>query len=138
MREIESLFETYKNAVFQKDVEAYASIYDRQVLIFDMWEDWSSEGLPAWRQMAQDWFSNLGTDRVVVTFEDIRIQHYGELASATAFIKFAAISEKDEELRYLQNRLTWVLQKKENTWKIIHQHTSGPAEFETKKLILKK
>jgi len=138
MDEIESLFETYKNAVFQKDVDAYIAIYDEQVLIFDMWEDWSSEGFAAWKQMTQDWFSNLGSDRVVVTFEDIRIQQHGESASATAFIKFAAISENGEELRYLQNRLTWVLQKKENTWKIVHQHTSGPAAFETGKVLLKK
>ena len=136
MNEIESLFETYKKAVFQKDVEAYASIFDAGVLIFDMWAEWSSEGLVTWREAAKGWFASLGTDRDLVTFDNIQIHQSGELAAATAFVKFAAIAENGEELRYLQNRLTWVLQKKENAWKVIHQHTSGPVDFGTMKVIL--
>jgi len=138
MKEIESLFEIYKNAVFQKDVEAYASIFDEKVRIFDMWVEWSSEGLAVWREMAKDWFGSLGSERVVVTFDDIQIQADGELGAATAFVKFAAITEKGEELRYLQNRLTWIAQKKDRGWKIIHQHTSSPIDFETMKVILKR
>ena len=138
MKEIESLFETYKNAVFQKDVAAYASIFDEEVRIFDMWMDWSSDGLAVWRGIAKEWFGSRGSERVVVAFEGIRIQAGGELAAATAFVRFAAISEQGEELRYLENRLTWVVQKKEKGWKITHQHTSGPIDFETMKVILKR
>jgi uncharacterized protein (TIGR02246 family) len=138
MKEIELLFETYKNAVFQKDVEAFVSIFDGQVRIFDVWTKWSSDGLTAWRGMAKGWFASLGTDRIVVTFSDILIQGTGELAAATAFVKFAAISENGEELRYLENRLTWVAQKKDSGWKIIHEHTSSPIDFETMKVIFKR
>jgi len=138
MKEIELLFETYKNAVFQKDVAAYASIFDDEVRIFDMWIDWSSDGLAAWREMAKEWFGSLGSERVVVAFEEIRIQAGAELAAATAFVRFAAISEQGEELRHLENRLTWVVCKKEQGWKITHQHTSGPIDFETMKVILKR
>jgi ketosteroid isomerase-like protein len=138
MKEIESLFETYKNAVFQKDAEAYASIFDEEVRIFDMWMDWSSDGLAIWREIAKEWFGSLGSERVVVAFEGIRIQAGAELAAATGFVRFAAISEQGEELRYLENRLTWVVQKKEKGWKITHQHTSGPIDFETMKVILKR
>jgi uncharacterized protein (TIGR02246 family) len=137
MTEIESLFETYKNAVFQKDAEAFASIFDENVRIFDLWK-WTYDGLVAWRAMAKDWFGSLGTDRVVVTFDEIQIQAAGEMASASAFIKFAAISEKGEELRSLQNRITWVARKKEGVWKIIHEHTSGPVDGETMKVMLKR
>jgi len=136
MKEIESLFETYKNAVFQKDVAAYASIFDEEVRIFDMWVDWASDGLAVWRDMAKDWFGSLGAERVVVGFEGVQIQAGAELAAATAFVRFAAISEQGQELRYLQNRLTWVAKKKEGAWKIIHQHTSSPVDFETMKVIL--
>ena len=138
MKEIESLFETYKNAVFQKDAEAYASIFDDEVRIFDMWMDWSSDGLTVWRDMAKDWFGSLGAERVVVAFDEIRIQAGADMAAATAFARFAAISEQGEELRYLENRLTWVVQKKEKGWKITHQHTSGPIDFGTMKVILKR
>jgi uncharacterized protein (TIGR02246 family) len=138
MKTLESLFETYKTAVFQKDVEAFASIFDEKVRVFDMWQRWSYDGLVAWREMAKNWFSNLGENKDVITFDDIQIQSTGEMALASAFVRFTAISEKGEELRYLENRLTWIAQKKDNQWKIIHQHTSGPIDFETMKVILKR
>jgi len=138
MTGIESLLEIYKNAVFQKDVEAYTSIFDEKVRVFDMWEKWSCDGLDGWREMAKGWFASLGTDRDVVTFDNIQIQATDELATATAFVRFTAVSEKGEELRYLENRLTWVARKKDGTWKVIHQHTSGPVDFETMKVILKR
>lgn len=138
MKEIESLFETYKNAIFQKDVDAYASVFDEGVRVFDMWQQWSYEGLAVWRKMANEWFSSLGTDRDVVSFDDIQINATGEMAVTSAIVTFTAVSEKGETLRYLQNRLTWVVQKKERGWKIIHQHTSGPVDFNTMKVILKR
>jgi uncharacterized protein (TIGR02246 family) len=138
MKTLESLFETYKTAVFQKDVEAFASIFDEKVRVFDMWQRWSYDGLVAWREIAKNWFSNLGENKDVITFDDIQIQSTGEMALASAFVRFTAISEKGEELRYLENRLTWIAQKKDNQWKIIHQHTSGPIDFETMKVILKR
>jgi uncharacterized protein (TIGR02246 family) len=138
MTEIESLFETYKNAVFQKELEAFSSIFDEQVRVFDMWQQWSYEGLAAWREMAKGWFSSLGSDRDVVTFDDMKIEAAGEMALATAIVRFTATSEKGEALRYLEDRLTWVARKKEGTWKIIHQHNSGPIDFETMKVILRR
>ena len=138
MKEVEALFETYKNAVFQKDVEAFAALFDEKVRVFDMWVLWTYDGLTAWREMAKEWFGSLGADQVVVTFDDIQIEAAGDLATATAFVRFAAISEKGEALRYLENRLTWVARKKGGSWVIIHQHTSSPIDFETMKVILKR
>jgi ketosteroid isomerase-like protein len=138
MSEIESLPEIYTKAVFTKDIESYVSIYDDKVRVFDMWEAWSCDGLEAWQNMAEGWFNSLGPDKDLVEFADIQIETSGELATVTAFVKFTAVSEKGEELRYLQNRLTWIVRKKDGAWKIIHQHTSGPINFETMKVILKK
>lgn len=136
--EVSVLFETYKNAVFNKDLEAFASIFDEKVLIFDMWGPWTYDGLVPWREMAKGWFASLGTDRDVVDFDEIQIHTSGELATATAIVKFTATSAKGEELRFLQNRLTWIARKKGDGWKVIHQHTSGPVDFETMKVILKR
>jgi uncharacterized protein (TIGR02246 family) len=136
--EPESLFQTYKTAVLQKDLEAFASIYDENVFVFDTWQQWSYDGLAAWREMAKGWFASLGSDSDVVTFEGIKIQETGNLAMLTAIVKFTAVSEKNEELRYLQNRLTWVAKKNDELWKIIHQHSSSPVDFETMQVILTK
>jgi len=138
MTELASLFETYKTAVFQKDVEAFTSIYDENVLVFDMWMQWTYEGLPAWTAMAKEWFASLGTNCDAVHFDDIHVQAAGDLATATATVKFTAVSDTGKELRFLQNRLTWIAQKKGNAWKIIHQHTSTPIDVETMKAVLHK
>ena len=138
MTELASLYQIYRNAIFRKDVDAFASIFDEKIRVFDMWEQWSYEGLDAWREMAKGWFESLGTDRDVVSFDDVQIEASDELATLTAFVKFTAISETGEELRWLQNRLTWVARKKEGGWKIIHQHSSGPIDLKTLKVVLKR
>jgi uncharacterized protein (TIGR02246 family) len=135
MTEVVSLYQTYRNAIFKKDVDAFVAIFDEKIRVFDMWEQWSYEGLDAWRAMVKGWFESLGTNRDVVSFDDVQIEASGEIATLTAIAKFTAISEKGEELRYLQNRLTWVARKKEGVWKIIHQHTSGPIDFKTMNVI---
>ena len=134
--EPESLIQIYKTAVLEKDIEAYASIFDEEVYVFDTWQQWNYNGLSSWKEMAKAWFTSLGTDHDSVTFEDVQIQNSGELALITAIMKFTAVSEEGEELRFLQNRLTWVARKKEGVWKIIHQHRSSPVDFETMQVIL--
>ncbi len=134
----EDLIQVYKTAVLKKDLELYASIFDKEVYVFDTWQQWNYDGLPAWLQMAKAWFSSLGTDHDSVSFDDIKIEKTGDFALITAIMKFTAISEKGEELRFLQNRLTWVARKKEEGWKIIHHHTSSPVDFETMQVMLTK
>lgn len=136
MNEIEDLLSTYKVAVFEKDVEAYASIFDEHVRVFDMWGKWSCDRLEDWRQMAKDWFAALGTDKDRVDFESVNIEVGELLAMVTAFVRFTAVSDEGQELRYLQNRLTWVIRKHNNVWKIIHQHTSCPIDLSTMKVML--
>ena len=137
MAGISALFESYKDAVYRKDAEGLLSLFDEDVRVFDMWA-WRYDGLPAWRDMVTGWFSSLGTTRDVVTFDDIRIHESGEMGIASAFVRFAATDESGNELRFLQNRLTWAVRKKAGAWKIIHEHTSGPVDGETLKVRLQR
>jgi ketosteroid isomerase-like protein len=137
MKGLESLPETYKNAVFQKDVEMFVSIFDEEVRIFDMWE-WVYNGVTPWREMVKTWFGSLGTERVVVTFDEVQTRSENGMGVVSAFARFAAISETGEELRFLQNRLTWVVQNKGGVWKVIHEHTSGPVDGATMKVLLQR
>ncbi len=36
----------------------------------------------------------------------------------------------------MNNRLTWALHRTPDGWKIVHEHTSAPAAFETGKVEL--
>jgi len=53
-----------------------------------------------------------------------------------AFVTFKGLSAEGTELRAMNNRLTWALERPpDNGWKIVHEHNSGPADyFETGKV----
>ncbi|MET0226732.1 MAG: nuclear transport factor 2 family protein [Dokdonella sp.] len=128
----------YQAAVHAKDIDAFAALYDADVRVFDMWGAWSCEGIAAWRAMAADWFGSLGTDAVVVGVDDARVQVEQNLASAQAFLTFTGVSASGETLRTMDNRLTWVLQRRGDAWKVVHEHTSAPMDFATSKLMQKR
>lgn len=128
----------YKKSVYEKNIEDFVALYDQDIFVFDMWGQWSHQGMAAWRKMAEEWFSSLGVEKVVVDFEDVKIKTSGHLAYASAFAKFAAVGSHGEILRYLQNRITCVFELKNGQWKIIHEHTSGPINHETLKVSLKR
>lgn len=148
MNEMEILLTTYTNAVFEKDTETFLSLFDEDVRIFDMWGSWSYNGLAAWREMVTGWFSSLGADRDRVTFEEVEFFFSGDLATVTAFARFAAVSSRGEELRFLYNRITLIVRRDgagsefragldpgAGGWKIIHQHTSAPIDGALKAIL---
>lgn len=133
--ELKNLFKTYSDAVLKKDAALFSSIFDDNVYVFDLWQ-WTFEGLPAWRQMAEGWFEWLGTENCLVEFSEIQALESGDLGCANAIVKYTAITQSGKELRSMQNRITWVAVRQKGTWKIIHQHTSGPAARDTLKVSL--
>lgn len=134
----ENLLGEYANAVENKDLDAYSSLYDDNLRAFDMWQEWSHEGISTWRETAKGWFASLNTDKDVVTFSDTRLSESADMALITTIARFTAVSNTGEELRFLENRLTWVAQKKNGEWKIIHQHTSSPIDFDTMQVELQR
>lgn len=131
------VLDAYKAAVKAKDVEAFVSLYDQDVIIFDTWSEWSYQGVEAWRQMVVDWFGSLGSELVIVEANDVQLNAENNLATIHAFFSFKAVSTEGKELRSMQNRSTWVLQNKNGNWKISHEHSSLPVDFETFKGIFK-
>ncbi|WP_345454304.1 SgcJ/EcaC family oxidoreductase [Deinococcus aluminii] len=134
----ERVLEAYKAAVYAKDVDAFMSLYDEDVQVFDMWGTWSYDGAAAWRGMVTDWFASLGTERVVVDMEEVQTILTDEVAVAHAFVTYRGVSAEGQALRAMQNRLTCVLKQRGGTWKIVHEHSSAPADFETSKVILQR
>ena len=135
---LQDILQKYSQSILEKDLEGFCSLYDDNVLVYDMWQQWTYKGINEWKKNVHDWFSSLGELRDKVSFDDIEIVEKQEMALVTAIVRFAAIDQQAIELRFLQNRFSWVLCKKENGWKIIHQHSSSPIDFETMKPILEK
>ena len=130
------VLEDYKTAVFTKNVAAFTALYDPTVCVFDMWGVWAYRGLDAWRGMVTDWFGSLGDERVAVEWHDVQTAVTPEMAVVHAFVTYKGVSAAGEALRAMQNRITMVLKHQEAGWKIIHEHSSAPADFETAKVML--
>ncbi|NKJ50640.1 DUF4440 domain-containing protein [Burkholderia sp. SG-MS1] len=128
----------YRAAVLAKDVDRFAALYDRDLVLFDMWAAWSYEGIPSLRAMTTGWFGSLGTERVIVDFSDVQATVGQELAFVHAFVKYKAVTTDGVELRSMDNRLTMTLRQTGEAWKIVHQHTSSPIEPATASVIFKR
>jgi ketosteroid isomerase-like protein len=101
--------DAYRQAVLDRDVDAFMRLYDDHVRVFDTWGVWSHEGSAAWRQVADRWFSSLGTEHVRVTAHELQVIGGGDSRVLSGAFRYAATSAEGVELRAMQNRLTWVL-----------------------------
>jgi uncharacterized protein (TIGR02246 family) len=136
---VQEILETYKTAVYDKDIESFMSIYDENIEVFDMWgTTWAYRGAHAWREMTKEWFGGLGDERVVVDIEGIQVKQTEAMAFVSAFLKYTALSAEGKSLRSLQSRMTCVLESKNGVWKVIHEHTSAPVDHTTLKVSLKR
>ena len=79
-----------------------------------------------------------GDERVVVKARDVVASESGDLAIGHATLTYTAISAEGRELRSLDNRCTLALRRAGGTWKIFHEHTSGPIDHKTMKGMIKR
>ena len=133
-----SLLSLYRTAVLNQDVEGMMALYARDVRVFDTWGVWAYEGAAAWRQAVEQWFGSLGDETVRVSFDDVRSEGGSDMTMVSAIGAYAAFSASGEALRSMQNRITWSLARRENAWKIVHEHSSAPIGFEDLKAILRR
>ena len=139
MESIEQVLEGYATAVRRKDADAFVSLYAPHVRVFEMWGRWSYDGVAAWRGMAEEWFGSLGEEQVAVEFDNVETVTGAGVAVAHAFVTYKGLSAEGAELRAMSNRLTWGLEKSvEGGWKVVHEHSSAPVDFETGKVHLER
>lgn len=137
----ESLLQSYAAAVRAKDVDALMALYAEDVRVFDAWDAWSYEGQAAWRRMVEIWFGSLGAGTCDVSFSDVRSVgsgSNGDMVTVSAVARYAAHGSDDDEARAMDNRLSWVMQRQGESWRIVHEHTSVPVGFKDMKAILQR
>ena len=126
MKQIRDFFTIYQQAAWDQDIESMIGLYDDNVVVYDMWTHGYQMGLAGWSGVIKDWLGALGDEKVKVTFEMIEIHEDGNIGFASALISYQAVSADNTILRSMKNRLTIGFQRKKDTWKVIHQHTSAP------------
>lgn len=137
-KSINRVLETYKSAVYAKDAEAFTRLYDPKARIFDTWGVWSYEGVAPWQMAVEAWFTSLGAERVKVSFDEVQVSGDSDFAVVSAIVTYTGVSTQGEQLRAMQNRLTWALKTSGHVLRIVHEHTSAPVGFEDMKAILRR
>ena len=133
MNEVEQLLDAYAAAARAKDVDALVALYGDDVEVFDAWS-WSHRGIDAWRGVVEQWFGSVGDDVIAVSFDDVRTSSVGDGAVAHMIVRYAGESPSGEELRSLENRMTWALERRDGGWRVVHEHSSAPADPATGKI----
>ena len=97
--------DAYMAAAAALDVDGFMSLYDPGARVFDLWTTWSYDGSTAWRQAVEAWFESVGTEQVVVTFDDVRAVGSGDVIVAHGFVGYAAtadgVPQRDDESPHL-------------------------------------
>ena len=137
-KSIDRLLEAYKSAVYSKDVGALMRLYDPKARIFDTWGVWSYEGVAAWQMAVEAWFASLGSEKVRVSFDDVQASGNSDFAVVSAIVTYAGQSAQGEQVRTMQNRISWGLKTTGHVLRVIHEHTSAPVGFEDMKAILER
>ena len=135
---IAKLQASYASAALQRDAEGFMRLYDPGVRVFDTWGVWEYKGAKLRRRAVEGWFASLGTERVKVTFSDTESHGSLVMAITSAIVTYAGVSAQGEEVRTLQNRITWGLRTTGHVLRIVHEHTSAPVGFEDMKAILRR
>ena len=133
---VDQFLAAYTAAVRDADLDAMAALYADDVEVYDAWETWTYRGRDAWRQSIAAWFGSLGDETVAVEFSDVAAAQNGDLAHGHAMVTYAAIAPDGSRLRSLDNRMSVVLRKRDGAWRVVHEHSSSPAAFQTGKVIL--
>lgn len=134
---IRAALAAYQAAVLAKDVDAFVALYAEDAQIFELWGTWVHD-IGSWREMAKGWFAFLGDQRSVVEAHGVRTQVSGDMAMLTASLTYRAVDPAGQELRSLDNRLSWVLRQRGGRWRVVHEHTSVPLAHEDGKGIVKR
>ncbi|MGA2550949.1 MAG: nuclear transport factor 2 family protein [Burkholderiaceae bacterium] len=136
MNEIEVIAAKYAAAAYAKNEKEFLSLYDENVMVFDMWDQWRYSGRDAWAGSVRSWFNSLGSERVGIKFSSILCKLEGDWAMWCAIVRYAGLGPDDVEFRSMENRISWVLTRQNGIWRIVHEHSSSPADFETFKVRL--
>jgi len=133
---VQEVLENYKTSIFERDVEKFLRSYSENINLYDCWNKWECNGLWDWRKSVESWFQELSDEGVYlkVTFSDMTIEEGESVAFAKCAITFYAYAQSSSvKLRQITNRFTFGFCKVDESWQIVHEHSSLPIDSATGK-----
>ena len=136
-KSVMQVIRAYSSAVYERDIEAFISLYDPNVRIYDAWDIWEYR---APRNGGADRsLANISRHReLTVTFDDVQTSGSLAFAVVSAMVTYERVSAQGEQLGAIQNRITWVLRASSRLLQIIHEHTSVPVDLQKMKPFLRR
>lgn len=132
---VHTFLRDYAAAVLDRDLQRFVDLYAEDVQVFDSWNRWEYTGREDWAGMIAGWFEGIRDVRVRVTATDVKTWHDAQVAGGSATLAFAALDADGQPLRATENRLTVLLRNEGGTWRVVHQHTSVPVDFQSKQVL---
>ena len=132
---VQDVLENYRSAVYEKDVEKFLSAYASDIHVYDCWKNWERVGTSQWKEMVEGWFNGLKEEGILlkIDFDDLVIEENSNLAFVHSDVTFTEYNDSGEKFRHMTNRFTFGLRKENESWHIIHEHSSLPIDMETGK-----
>ncbi len=125
---IQDVFNQYAAAWKDVDIDQFAKIFspNEDMVIYDGQNKFIGWG--AWKERLLKSFEEI--ENINVSFYDHKIHVYPKcnLAYLSAYEDATWLSEEQPDT-VIGIRITWVLEKTNNNWTIIHGHWSIPTEF---------
>ncbi len=139
--EVHDVLARYRDAVYDQDVDAFIALYSPKVRIFEMWKAWELLGHDGARALSTIWFASIPPgEKVAASFYDVHILEYDDAAFVNAYVRFSGCTPDANghftPVRHQDNRITWVLERVDGQWLIVHEHTSAPIDDESGKAML--
>ncbi|MCD1653553.1 nuclear transport factor 2 family protein [Treponema zuelzerae] len=121
----------YKTAVENKDKQLMCSLYHKNIVFYDVWNDFSLNGIANITSMINSWFDSISSENVLVDFENSETIFDGSAGFSTCSFKFSAQSDQGVEIRHIKERMTVCFIKENEEWFVTNQHTSVPIHMDT-------
>lgn len=132
---VHAFLRDYAAAVLDRDLPRFVDLYAEDMQVFDSWNRWEYVGREDWAGMISAWFEGIRDVRVRVMPKDVKTWTDAHVAGGSATLEFAALDADGQPLRATENRLTVLLRNEGGTWRVVHQHTSVPVDFQSKQVV---
>lgn len=133
-KEILQLFEDFKKAFKARDLDAIMSLYDVNVVAYDISPPLEYRGRENYRKAWQAFFDAY-QGPVEVEIKEPTIGFSGGLAYSINLECYRGVLKSGEKSE-IWVRITDVYHKVGGKWQIVHEHVSVPTDFETGKSML--
>ncbi|PWD50986.1 DUF4440 domain-containing protein [Serinibacter arcticus] len=134
---IADIARSYGERAAALDAAAFIALYDDGIVVHDLFSPEPIVGIDVWRAQVDHWFGDVTSeDTNVARIGPLTIHASGDLATAFGRVRYGILGQDGTERYGMWNRLTWVLRRDGDAWRIVHEHTSVSLDAESGQPVL--